>query len=71
MGPMRMYQYRIYCLEDEGRFRRVKEVEAPDDAAALARARALGHSGECEVWCRSRLVGSIQPQAGERQQPVS
>jgi len=67
---MRMHQYRIYCLDDEGRFRKVKEVEAPDDADALSRARALGHSGECEVWRGSRLVGRIEPQSGERQQSL-
>jgi hypothetical protein len=63
-----MLQYRIYCLDDEGRFRKVEEVEASGDADALERARALGHSGECEVWRGSRLVGRIEPQTGERRQ---
>jgi hypothetical protein len=58
-----MQQYRIYCLDDEGRFRKVEEVEAADDSDALAHARALKHSGECEVWRGSHLVGRVEAQS--------
>ena len=59
----RMHQYRIYCLNDEGRFDKVEEIEASSDAEALACARALKHSGECEVWTGDRLVGRVTTQA--------
>ena len=55
-----MYQYRIYCLNEEGRFSRVAEIEATDDAEALLHAGALRHSGPCEIWERDRLVGRIE-----------
>lgn len=56
-----MIQYRIYCLNEEGRFQKVKEIEASSDSEALAHARSLEHSGECEVWRGSRLVGRVEP----------
>lgn len=56
-----MHQYRIYCLGEEGGFRKVKEVEATNDAEALSCARALKHSGDCEVWRGSRMVGRVPP----------
>jgi hypothetical protein len=54
-----MHQYRIYCLNHEGRFHKVEEIEASSDAEALNRARELHHSGECEVWKDDRLVGKV------------
>lgn len=62
-----MIQYRIYCLSDEGRFQKVKEIEASSDSEALAHARLLQHSGECEVWRGSRLVGRVEPAAAVTQ----
>jgi hypothetical protein len=57
-----MHQYRIYCLNNEGGFSKVEEIEAADDAEALARARALG-SGRCEIWQQNRLVGIVNEDA--------
>lgn len=54
-----MPQYRIYCLNQEGRFSKAFDVEAADDAAALAEARALDHPNDCEVWNGGRLVGTV------------
>jgi hypothetical protein len=54
-----MSQYRIYCLDEEGRFSKVKEIEASADTEALAQARALNHPGTCEVWERARVVGTV------------
>ena len=62
-----MQQYRIYCLNDEGRFSKAEEIEAASDGEALARARALHHHGICEVWTGKRLVGTIEAYS-ERQQ---
>jgi hypothetical protein len=57
-----MRQYRIYCLNEEGRFHKVEEISASNDAEALARAHALKHPGECEVWSGNRLVGKVAAQ---------
>jgi len=54
-----MLQYRIYCLNEEGRFSKVKEIVMAGDREALAWARALHHHGICEVWQGSRLVSII------------
>ena len=54
-----MQQYRIYCLDDEGRFSKVEEIERDSDAEAIAYARALKHSGRCEIWSKNRLVGTV------------
>ena len=54
-----MQQYRIYRLNEEGGFSKVEEIEAISDAEAMARARAMRHRGLCEVWNRSRLVGTV------------
>jgi hypothetical protein len=61
-----MHQYRIYCLNETGRFSKVEEIEAADDSEALNCARALHHHGVCEVWRGRRLVGTIGAQP-ERQ----
>jgi hypothetical protein len=58
-GSWSMHQYRIYCLNDEGRFHKVEEIRAANDAEALARARTLKHPGECEIWRGDRLVGKV------------
>ena len=58
-----MQQYRIYCLNDEGRFKKVKEIEASSDAEAIAHACSLDHDGECEVWAGNRLVGRVAAQS--------
>ena len=58
-----MKQYRIYCLNEEGRFHKVEETSASNDAEALAHARALHHDGECEIWSGNRLVGKVEAHA--------
>jgi hypothetical protein len=58
-----MKQYRIYCLDEEGRFQKVNEITASSDAEALMRAHALGHPGNCEVWAGNRLVGKVMAQS--------
>ena len=59
-----MNQYRIYCLDDEGRFSKVKEIELADDAEALAHARSLKHPGGCEIWTGARRVGRVEAYQG-------
>jgi hypothetical protein len=54
--------YRVYRIDDAGRVTEAASVfEAPDDATAIARARALmGNRGRFEIWERSRQVGLIK-----------
>ena len=59
----KMKQYRIYCLNNEGRFSKVREIEAQSDDEALALAREMQQNYACEVWQRHRLVGKVVAQS--------
>ena len=54
-----MSEYRLYCLSDEGNFTKSHEIEAQDDAEALAQAREMKLPVECELWARNRLVAEL------------
>lgn len=56
-----MHTYRLYFLNDEGRFRAVKELACADDEQALNEARRHGESG-LELWDLGRLVAAWPPQ---------
>lgn len=56
-----MGEYRLYCLNDRGRFTKSHEIEAKDDADALAQARAMKLPVFCELWSRNRLVEKLPP----------
>jgi hypothetical protein len=56
-----MGQYRLYCLNDRGRFTRSHEIEARDDSEALSQARAMKLPVVCELWSRNRLVEKLPP----------
>jgi hypothetical protein len=56
-----MGQYRLYCLNDRGKFTKSHEIEAADDADALAQARAMKLPVVCELWNRNRLVEKLPP----------
>jgi DNA-binding transcriptional regulator/RsmH inhibitor MraZ len=55
----RVRTYRACRLDDSGRVTEAASLfEAPDDATAIARARALmGDRGRFEIWEKSRQVG--------------
>jgi hypothetical protein len=55
-----MPNYRVYCYDGAGKLWVADWVEALDDEAALAAARAMKVAVKCEVWQRDRLVGTIQ-----------
>ena len=59
-----MAEYKLYCLDDRGRIRQRHEYEAPDDDAALTRARAEFPNDTCELWSGTRKVALI-PAGGE------
>ena len=54
-----MPEYRLYCLNGEGRFSMSHEIKASDDADALAKARAMKLTVACELWNRDRIVGKL------------
>lgn len=54
-----MSAYRLYQIDGAGRFFGAQWIEAADDEAALAAARALCPSMACELWQGQRLVGKI------------
>jgi hypothetical protein len=56
-----MSEYRLYCLDDKGRFTKSHEIEASDDEDALAKARAMKLPMVCELWTRNRLVETLLP----------
>jgi len=56
-----MGQYRLFCLNDAGRFSKSHEITADSDDQALAKAKELKLPVKCELWERERLVGELDP----------
>lgn len=56
-----MANYRLYCLDRQGKITAAEWIEAEDDASSLAAARTLGKPMACELWLRDRLIGRIEP----------
>jgi hypothetical protein len=57
-------EYKLYCLDPNGRIQRRHEYESADDGAAIARARAEFPDETCELWSGTRKVALI-PAGGE------
>ena len=58
-----MAQYRLYCINETGRFFRCDELDAADDEAAISHGRELRGDHPAELWCGARLVTSLSRQA--------
>jgi hypothetical protein len=56
-----MGDYRLFCIDGTGRFTMSYEIEAADDAEALAKARDMKLSVKCELWQRGRMVAVLDP----------
>lgn len=54
-----MPTYRLYKLDQAGKYAAGEEMDAPDDDEAMVKAGALGHAYTCELWLGRRLVGRI------------
>lgn len=55
-----MAYYRLYLLSAPGgRFLDYREIEAPDDEAALAEAGTYCTEHPVELWCGSRRVAAL------------
>jgi hypothetical protein len=55
-----MASYRLYCLDRQGKIIAAEWVEAEDDTAAMAAARALAKPTDCELWLRNRMIDRIE-----------
>lgn len=54
-----MPTYRLYKLDEAGKFNTSEGLQAEDDTAAMTLARAADHPFDCEVWLARRLIGRI------------
>ena len=55
-----MVDYRLYCLDGAGKISLAADLEAEDDAEAIAIAREKHrHARKCEIWQRNRLVATL------------
>ncbi len=64
-----MPNYRVYCYDGADKLWVADWVEAADDEAAMAAARAMKVAVKCEVWLRDRMVGTIETRRQLADQP--
>lgn len=56
-----MTSYRLYKLDEAGKYSVGEQLEADNDSEAMTLARAMEHPFICEVWLARRLVGRFRP----------
>ncbi|HYZ47379.1 MAG TPA: hypothetical protein VE567_00630 [Sphingomonas sp.] len=56
-----MVEYKLYCLDRNGRILRRHEIEASDDGIALDEALKFHPEMARELWCGTRKVGVLPP----------
>ena len=67
-----MREYRLYCLDDEGKSVEARSLAAPSDEEAIRRAAALPGLRQCEVWRGNRLIAKVTDfNAAEEHWPAS
>lgn len=55
-----MSEYRIYCLNGNGRISFAEEIVANSDKEAVAKAHDMKrHTLKCEVWAGRRLIATL------------
>ena len=63
--------YRVYIVGNDKRFIGVREIDAPDDKAALRKAKRYASERDVEAWQRERRIGRIASnERSESQNPV-
>ena len=60
-----MPTYRLYKLDQAGKFAAGEELDAPGDDEAMVKAADSGHAFACELWLGRRLVGRIVSPKGQ------
>jgi hypothetical protein len=63
-GAMLMPDYRLYCLDGDGKFLTVHEIDAANDADALSKAGQINIPFKCELWQRGRKVAVLDLHGG-------
>ena len=66
-----MPHYRVYCYDGAGKLWVADWIEAADDDAAMAAARATKIAVKSEVWERDRLVGTVESPRPQGSPPQS
>ena len=62
-GVLSMPDYRVYCLDGEGRISLADWIEAETDEEAIEAVRNMQHGArKCEIWERRRLVKTLDAQ---------
>ena len=54
-----MPTYRLYKLDEAGKFTAAEALDAQNDDEAMKAARSHRHAFVCEVWLARRLIGRI------------
>lgn len=56
-----MAEYRLYCIDGDGKIASAEWVQATSDDEAVAIVRIKKAGRVCEIWDRQRLVAKIEP----------
>lgn len=57
-----MADYRLYCIDSNGQIGLADWIEADsDEMAVLIALSAHPDASKCEIWHKSRLVGTLSP----------
>ena len=56
-----MTEYRLYCLNEAGKFSKAHDIDASSDEDALRQARELKLPVECELWEHGRMIAKLEP----------
>jgi hypothetical protein len=59
-GSWTMPYYRLYCINDAGRFMHCEDFSAPGDEAAVQRASELRGAAAAELWSGVQLIKSFE-----------
>jgi hypothetical protein len=52
-------RYRIYFLDQFGRFRGVEDIDCRDDSEAIAKAQQYPDAEQMELWDHARFIARI------------
>ena len=64
-----MPHYRLYFMDAGGSIASVEEFSASDDVEAIRHTRDSDAGLPRELWCRSRIVDSVEPAEGRKGSP--
>ena len=58
-----MADYKLYCLDRNGRITRRHDIVSEDDAAAIETGRTIAPTVSCELWSGTRKVALLPADA--------